>query len=120
MSGYSVNQSKVYNAPDITMLQAVFVNDVCLSGTWAFNVSGHAADEKCEIIGDRGKITFSFFKLGDVELTTASGTEILPMEYPVNVQLHMIDAVTKYFRGEGQNPCSLEEALEVMRMMESC
>jgi 1,5-anhydro-D-fructose reductase (1,5-anhydro-D-mannitol-forming) len=118
ISGYSVNQSRTYNAPDLTMLQAVFEKDICFSGTWAFNVSPHAADEKCEIIGEKGKITFSFFKLGDVELTTASGTEILPMEYPVNVQLPMIDAVTKYFRGEGANPCSLEEALEVMKMME--
>jgi hypothetical protein len=42
------------------------------------------------------------------------------MEYPVHVQLHMIDSVTKYFRGEGENPCSLDEALEVMKMMESC
>jgi predicted dehydrogenase len=119
MSGYSVNQSKVYNAPDVTMLQAVFEKDVCLSGMWAFNVAPHAVDERCEIIGDKGKIQFSFFKLGDVELTTESGTEILPMEYPLNVQFHMIDAVTKYFRGEGENPCSLDEALEVMKMMES-
>lgn len=119
MSGYSVNQSRVYNAPDVTVLQAVFKKEICFSGMWAFNVAAHAADERCEIIGDNGKIAFSFFKLGDVELTTESGTEILPMEYPDNVQLHHIDAVTKYFRGEGGNPCSLEEALEVMGMMEA-
>jgi hypothetical protein len=40
------------------------------------------------------------------------------MDYPVNIQHPMIDAVTRYFRGEGANPCSLEEALIVMKMMD--
>jgi hypothetical protein len=31
----------------------------------------------------------------------------------------MIEDVTKYFRNEGSNPCSLQEALIVMKMMDS-
>ena len=44
--------------------------------------------------------------------------QIAEPEYPVNIQQPMIDAVTKYFRDEGPNPCSLEEALVVMQMMD--
>jgi 1,5-anhydro-D-fructose reductase (1,5-anhydro-D-mannitol-forming) len=117
--GFSVNQSKSYDAPDVTMLQATFENDVCLSGIWSFNVAAEAAEEKCEIIGDQGKLVFSFFKLGALEVITSSGKEILPMDYPDHVQQPLIDSVVKYFRGEGPNPCSLEEALEVMEMMEA-
>jgi 1,5-anhydro-D-fructose reductase (1,5-anhydro-D-mannitol-forming) len=39
------------------------------------------------------------------------------MDYPVNIQQPMIEAVTKYFREEGPNPCSLQEALVIMKMM---
>jgi hypothetical protein len=31
----------------------------------------------------------------------------------------MIEQVVRYFRGEGENPCSLEDALVTMKMMDS-
>jgi 1,5-anhydro-D-fructose reductase (1,5-anhydro-D-mannitol-forming) len=118
VSGRSFNQSKLYQAPDVTLLQAVYQKDVCLSGVWAFNVAESATEDTCEIIGDRGKMRFSFFKKSTIELATDRGTEVLEFDYPENIQLPMIDAVAKYFRGEGENPCSLHEALIVMQMMD--
>ena len=117
--GQSINQSDLYKAPDLTFLEAVFENAVCLSGVWAFNVSPVATEEKCEIIGDQGTITFAFFRKSDVTIQTGSGTERLTFEYPENIQQPMITEVVKFFRGEGPNPCSLEEALVSMTMMDS-
>jgi predicted dehydrogenase len=116
--GYSINQSHEYDAPDLTSLEAVFKGDVFFNGIWAFNVSESAAQDTCEIIGDRGKIKFSFFKKSTIELTTSNGTQSMEFDYPENIQQPMIDAVTRFFRGEGPNPCSLEEALVVMKMMD--
>lgn len=116
--GNSLNQSKQYDAPDITTLEAVFDKDVLLNGVWAFNVAEAATDEYCEIFGDKGKIKFAFFRVSQIELVTDAGTKNFEMEYPVNIQQPMIDAVTKFFRGEGPNPCSLEDALVTMRMMD--
>lgn len=117
--GHSLNQSKMYDAPDLTMLEATYDRDVYLNGVWSFNVAESATDDKCEIIGDRGLLRFSFFKKSSIEVIKDSGTEILEMDYPVNIQQPMIDAVTKYFRGEGPNPCPLEEALVVMKMIDA-
>jgi predicted dehydrogenase len=116
--GHSLNQSGQYNAPDLTMLEAVFNKNIYLNGIWAFNVAESATDDFCEIIGDKGKIRFAFFRKSNIEVVTDAGTEILEMDYPVNIQQPMIDAVTKYFRNEGPNPCSLEDALITMRMMD--
>jgi predicted dehydrogenase len=116
--GRSVNQSEMYKAPDVSLLEAVFKNNICLTGMWAFNVSDSSTEDRCEIIGDQGKLRFSFFKKSLLEVITDRGTEILEPEYPVNIQEPMIDAVTKYFRNEGSNPCSLEDALVVMRMID--
>jgi predicted dehydrogenase len=116
--GHSYNQTKRYAAPDVTVLEAVYDTDVVLQGTWAFNVGESATQDICEIVGSKGMLRFSFFKKSTLEIITDTGIEILEMEYPENIQLPMIDATTRFFRGEGFNPCSLEESLVIMKMMD--
>jgi len=116
--GRSFNQARRYAAPDVTMLEAVYDHDVCLHGIWAFNVAESAAQDYCEIIGDKGMLRFAFFRKSTLEVITDAGTEYLELDYPVNIQQPMIEAVVNFFRGEGSNPCSLEEALIIMQMID--
>ena len=112
------NQGKAYNAPDLIMAQLAFANDIYFNGIWNFNVGEAATSESCEIIGDKGTIRFSFFRVSTIELTTSAGTETLESEYPINIQQPHINNVVRFFRGEGPNPCSLEEALVTMKVMD--
>jgi len=114
----SANQGKLYNAPDLTMVQPGFANDIYFNGIWNFNVAETAISDSCEIIGDKGTIRFSFFRVSTIELVTGTGTEIFELEYPVNIQQPHINNVVRFFRGEGSNPCSLEEALVTMKVMD--
>lgn len=114
----TANQGNRYPAPDLTTMQAIYPGNIHLNGTWSFSVAPAASTDQCEIIGDMGRIRFSFFKVSQLELTTEDGTKILEFEYPVNIQQPHIDAVVKYFRGEQGNPCSLEEALTVMKILD--
>lgn len=114
----TANQGKLYNAPDLTMVQIAFANDIYFNGVWNFNVAETATSDSCEIIGDKGSIRFSFFRVSTIELTTRGGTEIFESEYPLNIQQPHINNVVKFFRGEGANPCSLEEALVTMNVMD--
>lgn len=117
--GRSMNQSGFYAAPDMTALEATYAGSIFLQGLWAFNVSISATEDRCEIIGDRGMLRFSFFKKSVLEVITNTHTEIFEPEYPETIQQPMIQLVASYFRGEKtKNPCSLEEALVVMRMMD--
>lgn len=116
---FSLNQHKRYSAPDVTIVDAVFPGDVCLHGVWAFNVASSAEEEICEIIGDKGRLRFSFFRKSELEITTDAGKEVLSFEYPENIEQPMIAEVVKFFRGESPNPCSLEDALVTMKIMES-
>lgn len=115
---YSVNQTKLYDAPDLTNVEGLF-GEVYVHALWAFNVGHEAQGERCEIIGNKGKIEFSFFSPTEIVITTVNGTERISIPPPVNIQEPMIDAVVRYFRNEGSNPCSLEEALVTMKVMES-
>ncbi len=114
----AANQGKLYNAPDLTMVQLAFANDVYFNGVWDFNVAETATADACEIIGDKGSIHFSFFRVSKIELITDMGTAIFEMEYPINIQQPHINNVVKFFRGEGANPCTLEAALVTMRVMD--
>ncbi|MBL0741960.1 Gfo/Idh/MocA family protein [Chryseolinea lacunae] len=117
-SGRSFNQAGLYNAPDVTTIDASFRNDILFQGIWAFNVAENSREDVCEIVGEKGKLRFSFFINSDLHVVTDKGTDTVAMNFPVNIQLPMIESVTKYFRGEGPNPCSLDEALVTLRMMD--
>ncbi|HEY9488774.1 MAG TPA: hypothetical protein VIQ51_10595, partial [Chryseosolibacter sp.] len=109
-----------YPAPDLSTVEAVLgAEGVYLHAVWAFNVDATCEKESTDIIGEKGKISFSFFRPSDIEIVTSGGTEKVTLANPENIQLPMIDEVTKFFRGEGPNPCSLEDALITMRMMDS-
>ena len=114
----AANQGKLYNAPDLTMVQLAFSNDIYFNGVWDFNVAEAATNDSCEIIGDKGWIRFSFFRVSTIELITASGAETFGAEYPVNIQQPHIDDVVKFFREEGTNPCTLEDAMVTMQVMD--
>ena len=114
----AANQGKFYNAPDITTVQLRFANEIYFNGVWNFNVAENATADVCEIIGDTGSIKFSFLRVSTIELATNAGTQTLEQEYPVNIQQPHIHDVIKYFRGEAENPCSLDEALVTMKIMD--
>lgn len=114
----AANQGKVYNAPDLAMVQLEFANDIYFNGVWDFNVAEAATTDSCEIIGGKGSIRFSFFRVSTIELVTSTGVAIFELEYPINIQQPHINNVVKFFRGEGANPCTLEDALVTMRVMD--
>lgn len=116
--GFSTNQKSPYPAPDLTTLDAVFDQRVHLHAVWVFNLDRSSDDETCEIHGEKGKISFSFFRKSDIDITTSAGTKKITLDYPDNIQHPMIDEVVRFFRNEGPNPCSLEDALVTMRMMD--
>lgn len=116
--GFSINQSNAYAAPDLTNVEAVFSGGVYLHGIWAFNISATSEVEGTEVIGNLGRMEFCFFRKSDILITTGRGEQVLSFDYPENIQHPMIDEVVKFFRGEGPNPCSLDDALVTMRIMD--
>jgi 1,5-anhydro-D-fructose reductase (1,5-anhydro-D-mannitol-forming) len=117
--GRSLNQDKKYEAPDLTTLEAIFPDDVLLSGLWSFNVHESAVDESCKIIGEKGMLKFSFFQQAILEMSSSTLHEVFEFVNPPHIQQPMIEQVVRYFRGEGTNPCSLADALVSMQMMDS-
>ena len=119
VSGKSMNQDQHYAAPDICTLQALFEKQIYFQGIWAFNVSRHDVTDQCTIYGEKGSLSFPFFSAPLLSIETDERKESLQFDNPPHIQQPFIEQVVRYFRGESTNPCSLEEALVTLQMMDA-
>lgn len=115
-TGLSINASRLYEADDTTCGQALFEKNILFNGTWCFTVP--ESRDRCEIIGTDGSLVFKIFE--HRELVLKVGDKEIRFEFDAlpHVQQPMIHKVVEYFLGKSENPCSAEEGVEVMRMME--
>lgn len=117
-SGFATNQADSYHADDIVAGNILFKNGIMFSGVWCFNVSEADEKDSCEIVGDKGKILFSFFEHKPVIVITEGKTETLAFDPLQHVQQPMIEKVVEYFLDEGPNPCSGNEGVKVMQLID--
>jgi predicted dehydrogenase len=115
--GFSVNQAGLYTAEDIVTGMLKLPDNILFTGQWCFTTAAEIKEDIFEIIGSEGKITFPVFG-HTVQITKGSGDELLQFEPPKHIEQPMIEKVTHYFSGTGNNPCSAEEALISMEIME--
>ncbi len=54
-----------------------------------------------------------------MRLRTEDGEQIIPFTNPVNIQLPMIEQVSRYFLGEGPSPCPSSDGLRVMEIIDA-
>lgn len=117
-SGFANNQAGLYTADDMVTGNILFKSGVQFSGIWCFNVAASDQEDSCEIVGDKGKIVFSFFEQQPVQLIVDGKTETFVFDALQHVQQPMIEEVVNYFLGEGPNPCSAEDGVAVMKLID--
>jgi predicted dehydrogenase len=116
--GYSLNQSGVTPADDHTGGFILFKNNIAVNGSWCFNVAESEAIDQCEIIGTKGRIIFPFFGK-TVYWKNENEEQTQTFIHPQHIQQPMIEKIVKYFNNEGPNPCPIEEAVIVMKMIDA-
>lgn len=119
VNGIALNQQKSYSADDIVAGNILFKNEIVFNGLWCFTVNENEEQDVCEIVGSKGKISFSVFGEPKIMMTVEGRKENFLFEPLQHVQQPMIEKVVEYFLGEGPNPCSPEEGVKVMEMMEA-
>lgn len=117
-SGIAVHQDGLYTADDLVTGQILFDNGVVFNGTWCFTVAESEQADRCEIYGSKGKISFPVFG-SKVTVTLNGMVKEYPFETLPHVQQPMITKVVDYFLDKGPNPCSAEDALQSMQLLDS-
>ncbi|MFB9843183.1 Gfo/Idh/MocA family protein [Mucilaginibacter ginsenosidivorans] len=116
--GFSLNQSNTYLADDHVCGEILFKNKVVVNGSWSFNVAESQSIDLCEIIGTAGKISFPFFG-NFVTWENEQDKQTITFTHPEHIQQPMIEKIVAYFRGEGPNPCPIEEAVTLMKILDA-
>jgi 1,5-anhydro-D-fructose reductase (1,5-anhydro-D-mannitol-forming) len=114
--GFASNQLHLYPAEDIVSGTFTFRSQVQGTGTWCF--SGFQKFDCTEIIGDRGKISYSTFDAQPVRLTTQNEVVAFSLEYPPHIQQPLIQIVVDELNGVGKSPSTGETALRTTWAME--
>lgn len=117
-SGFSVNRNKLYSVDDLVTGQIVFENRILFNGIWCFDIGENEQEDHCEIIGEKGRIEFSFFDRQDIQLIFPGKTETIPFEKLEHAQQPIIKKTVDYFLGTGANPCPVDDGVKVMELIE--
>jgi predicted dehydrogenase len=114
--GFAANQAGLYPAEDIVSGSFVFESGVQGTGTWCF--TSFEAVDQTEIIGDKGKITYSTFDARPVILKTVEGVTEFNIDYPPHIQQPLIQTVVDELTGQGVCPSTGQSAARTNRVID--
>lgn len=117
VEGKSTNIMGLYEADDFVTTSIDFSKNINFKGVWDFTGRPATDQDSCIIKGTNGQISFSVFT-DFCEITLNGETTSMTFPFLPHVQQPMIEQVVKYFLDEAPNPCSAEDALIVMKMLD--
>ncbi len=119
--GSASNQGGLYPAEDIVTGNFIFQSGVHGIGVWCF--SAFSQCDNTEIIGTKGKLSFSTFDASPVVLITSGHVEQFTIENPLHIQQPLIQTIVDELNGEGRCPSTGETGARTSwvmdRMLES-
>ena len=116
--GISRNQAGLYEADDITVANFEFESGVLGTGSWCYTLNPEQRLDESQLIGSKGKITFSFFERFTIKVETTDSTDEYLIPYPEHVQQPLIETIVQQLRGEGQCPCTGETGARANTIMD--
>ena len=116
VQGFAANQGGFYAAEDIVSGAFQFTSGVQGGGTWCF--TAHDRLDRTEIIGSKGKITYSTFDDQPVVLQTAVSTQQFAIDYPAHIQQPLIQQVVNALNGVGNCSSTGDTAVRASRVMD--
>ena len=115
--GNSFTQLKTNQVEDTVHGWINFEQNILFTGTWGFAMPANMKRDQCEIIGDKASLTFNFF--GTEGILKMSTGDIQKFVHPIHIQQPMIEQVVQYFLGHANNPCSIDDALMSLAVMQN-
>ena len=97
--GICDNRAGLYSAEDTLSACFQFENGLPGSGSWCFVGHEAATEDRIEVIGDKGILSFSVFNYEPIQLVTSEGSNSISVPNPPYVQLPIIKAVIEDLQG---------------------
>ena len=104
--GYPANRAHLYQAEDTISACFYFESGIPGSGSWCFVGHESAKEDRIEVIGTRGTVSFSVFNYDPIRLVTSQGDMNIEVPNPPYVQLPIIKSVIEDMQGIGTCECT--------------
>ena len=118
VTGRAANQARLYPAEDMVSANFVFESGALGSGMWCFTVAKQCHTDQMQIVGSKGRITFSSFDIEPVRLETGQGVEEFTIPRPEHVQQPLLQTVVDELLGRGECPSTGITAARTSRVMD--
>ena len=116
--GICANRAGLYNVEDSVSACFRFESGLPGSGSWCFVAHESAKEDRIEVIGDKGQLSFSVFNYDPICLHTLEGKQVLVVPNPPYVQYALIKSVIEHLQGLGVCSCTSISATPVNWVMD--
>lgn len=104
--GFKKNVAKLYEVEDTVSAIFQFQSDIIGSGSWSFVAPNNTRTDTIQIVGTKGKLTFSTFMFTDIVLETSEERTTYNEKNPNNIQYYLIQSIVEYLKGRGDEVVS--------------
>ncbi|PWE37929.1 oxidoreductase [Pseudomonas prosekii] len=115
VAGFTARQAGLYAAEDAVSATWRFASGATGMGCW--NFVADRREDRVELIGSKGRITFSVFDEHPVQLAADENLS-LNIENHQHIQWHHVLGMNAHIRGESQHPALATEALKTDWVMD--
>ncbi|URM25652.1 Gfo/Idh/MocA family oxidoreductase [Pseudomonas frederiksbergensis] len=115
VSGFTAHQAGLYAAEDAVSASWRFASGALGMGCW--NFVADRREDRVEVIGSQGRISFSVFDEHPVQLEADEHLS-LHIEHHEHIQWHHVLGMNAHIRGEAQHPALAEQALKTDWVMD--
>lgn len=112
-NGICANRGGLYQAEDSVSACFRFESGLPGSGSWCFVAHKSAKEDRIEVIGERGQLSFSVFTYEPIVLQTTDGIQRIEVPNPPYVQYPLIKNVIEHLQGKGICDCTSVSATPV-------
>lgn len=116
--GYCANRAHLYSAEDTISACFLFENGLPGSGSWCFVGHQSAKEDRIDVVGEQGSLSFSVYNYDPIKLITSDGIRNITVPNPSYVQLPIIKAVIEDLQGIGDCTCTSVSATPVNWVMD--
>jgi predicted dehydrogenase len=113
--GFTARQAGLYAAEDAVSASWRFASGAMGMGCW--NFAADRREDRVELIGSRGRISFSVFDEHPVQLEADQNLS-LHIDHHEHIQWHHVLGMNAHIRGEAQHPALAEHALKTDWVMD--
>jgi len=112
------NFAGIYKPEDTVFANMAFESGTLLHGSWCFTAPVQAKADFIEMIGEKGKITFSTFDLRPIMINSSEVSATYNIAHPENIQQFLINSVVDELLGRGKCPSTGKTAAHTNWIMD--